>query len=115
MVNRRSESLSSAAHFLKESETDSEGIKSDDRKGVLAYSGFPKETQLPQPFAPHSPNRGCSDSQNSSSESRSASVDWPTRDCGTWKALYHMSEQSPAVNGRHTTRLGFGKGQSPAQ
>lgn len=88
MVNRRSESLSSVAQLWKGSETDTEGTKLDDGKGLLAFSEFPA-SQFPQPFASASPNRECSDSQNSSSESRSASGDWPRRDCGTLKALYH--------------------------
>lgn len=87
IVNRRSESLSSLAHLWKGSEMDNRGTKLEDGRGVLAYSGLPEATQLPQPCASDSPNRGPSDSQNSSSESRSASGDWVTRDCGTLKAL----------------------------
>ena len=67
---------------------DNDGTELGDGKGAPTYSGLPKATQFPQPFAPDSPKRGCSDSQNSSSESRRASGDWPTRDCGTLKALY---------------------------
>jgi len=73
MINRRSESLSSFAHLRKRSEADNEGTKLDEGKGTLRYSGLPEVTQFPQPFAPDSPNRGCSDSQNSSSEFRSTS------------------------------------------
>ena len=89
-ASRRSESLSSAAHLLKGSETDDEGTRPvDDDEGVLTYSGLPEATQFPQPLAPDSPNRGCSDSQNSSSELRRDSGGWLIRGCGTLKALYH--------------------------
>lgn len=89
-VSRRSDSPSSCAHLWKESETDNEGSRLvEEGGGALAYSGFPELTQLPQPFAPDSPNRGSSDSQKSSSELRSASDGWPMRDCGALKALSH--------------------------
>ena len=88
MVNRRSESPSSAAHLRKESETGKGGTKLDDGKGAPTYIGLPEAAQLPHPFAPDSPNRGCSDSQNCSSDSRRVSSDWLTRGRGTLKALY---------------------------
>lgn len=88
MVNCRSESLSSPAHLWNGSETDNEGTELDEGKGVLACSGLQEATQFPQPPAPGSPNRGCSESQKSSSELRSASGGWPMRDCGTLKALH---------------------------
>ena len=88
MVNRRSESLSSLAHLWNESETDNGGTKLDEDRGPPTYSGLAEATQSPQPFAPDSPNLGCSDSQKSSSELRSASDGWPMRDCGTLNALY---------------------------
>ena len=61
---------------------------------MLACSRSPEATQFPQPFASGSPNRGLSDSQKSSSESRSASGDWLARDCGTLKALYRVERKN---------------------
>lgn len=103
MVNRRSESLSSLAHLWKGSETDNEETKIDEDKGALAYSGLSEVTQSPQPFVPDSPNRGCSDSQNPSSELRSISDGWPMRDRGTLKALYRG--ERTITRGRERTEL----------
>lgn len=75
MVNRRSDSLSSLAHLWKGFETDNGGAKLGDGRVALTYSGLPDATQFPQPLASDSPDRGFSDSQNSSSESKSASAD----------------------------------------
>ena len=117
IVNRRSESLSSAAHLWKESETDNEGARPGDGKGTLSHIGLSEATQFPQPFAPDSPNRGCSDSQNSSSELRRSSDDWPIRDCGVLKALHHRERIMMSDEGRIdlTTQLDIGKARLPFQ
>ena len=107
MVNRRSESLSSAAHLWKGSERDDEGTKPDDGKDAFTYSGLPETTQSPQPFAPNSPNRGCSDSQNSSSELRRASSDWPMRDFGSLKALYRNERTINGCGGGLNSQFGL--------
>ena len=105
MVNCRSESLSSIAHLWNGSGTDDEGPRPDEDKGVPTYSGLPEATQFPQPFAPDSPNRGCSDSQKSSSELRRASGGWPIRDWGTLNVLYHHERTVNGCGGKNSSQF----------